>query len=196
MPEDKKKVKKTEVAADKNEQPKEASKSKKADKFKPRSKPELTQDEKAAMAMRIDKKDKTPHFRRQEWFRYKKLDKDKWRKPRGLHSKMRRHIGYRQDVVSIGYRGPKLARGKHPSGFEEVMVHNLNDMQGLDSKRQAIRIAHSVGYLKRLHIAIKADELNLRILNFSRAMHDELLEDAKKRGITPLKDAPTKEAKK
>ena len=109
---------------------------------------------------------------------------------------MRRHIGYRQDVVSIGYRGPKLARGKHPSGFEEIMVHNLNDMNGLDSKRQAIRIAHSVGYLKRLHIAIKADELNLRILNFNRAMHDELLEDAKKRGIAPSKDAPAKEAKK
>ncbi len=109
---------------------------------------------------------------------------------------MRRHIGYGQDVVSIGYRGPKLARGKHPSGFEEIMVHNLNDMNGLDSKRQAIRIAHSVGYLKRLHIAIKADELNLRILNFNRAMHDELLEDAKKRGIAPSKDAPAKEAKK
>jgi hypothetical protein len=69
-------------------------------------------------------------------------------------------------------------------------------MEGLDSKRQAIRIGHSVGYLKRMHIAIRAEELNLRILNFSRETHEELLAEAKKRGIgTPQKQSSSKEGK-
>ncbi|MFO7619269.1 MAG: 50S ribosomal protein L32e [Thermoplasmata archaeon] len=204
MPEEKnrpKKEKVSETAPDgKDAKDKPKAPGKKADKFTPRAKPELTQAESAAMNLRAHKKSKTPHFKRQEWFRYQKLG-DKWRKPRGLHSKMRRHISYRVDVVSIGYRGPKAARGRHPSGFEEVMVHNLGEMDGLDSKRQAIRIAHSVGYLKRMHIALKAEELDLRILNFSREMHEELLDEAKKRGIelpgapSSSKNAAAKEAK-
>ena len=188
MPEETKKAKKGAVkeapTEDKDAKAKKPSKEtkKKADAHKPRAKAELTPAEKVAMNLRADKKDKTPHFKRQEWFRYKKLG-DKWRKPRGLHSKMRRHISYRIDVVSIGYRGPKAVRGKHPSGFEEVLIHNLKEMEGLNPKRQAIRIAHSVGYLKRMYIALQAEEMNLRILNFSREAHIELLEDAKKRGI-------------
>ena len=198
MPEDK--INKT-GAADKSTESKskkaetettsKTAKKKKEDKFTARVKPELSPAEKVALDLRDNKNRKRPEFRRQEWFRYKRLG-DHWRKPRGLHSKMRRHIKYRPNVVSIGYRGPKAARDKHPSGFEEVMVHNLNDLQGLDPKTQAIRIGHSVGYLKRMHIAIQADEMKLRILNFNRSTHDELLAEAKKRGI----ELPTKEGGK
>jgi large subunit ribosomal protein L32e len=171
--------------------PSKTTKKAKEDKFTPRAKPELSQAEKTALDLRRNKQAKNPRFRRQEWWRYQKLG-IAWRKPRGLHSKMRRHISYRPDVVSIGYRTPKAARGLHPSGFEEVMVHNVKDLEGLNPKKQAIRIGHSVGYLKRMHIAIQADEMKLRILNFNREMHDELLEEAKKRGI----ELPSKEGSK
>ncbi|MBA3044724.1 MAG: 50S ribosomal protein L32e [Candidatus Thermoplasmatota archaeon] len=198
MPEDKKSKKKAaDTAKPEPEKPKASAKKadKKDDKFKPRSKPELSQAEKDAMNLRAYKKSKTPHFKRQEWFRYKKLG-DSWRRPRGLHSKMRRHISYRTNVVSIGYRGPKAVRGRHPSGFVEVLIHNLKEMEGLDPKKQAIRIAHSVGYLKRIYIAILADQMDLRILNFSREVHDELLAEAKKRGIElPSKEASSKSSK-
>ena len=166
---------------------KPAEKPSKADKkektvYKPRAKPEITPDEKLALDQRRDKTCNRPEFHRQEWFRYQRIG-DQWRKPRGLHSKMRRHIGYRPNIVSIGYRGPKLARGRHPSGFEEVMVFNPKDLETLNPKKQAIRIGHSVGYLKRMHIALKADEMNLRILNFNRATFEELVSEAKKRGL-------------
>jgi large subunit ribosomal protein L32e len=173
------------------EKPSKTTKKSKEDKFTPRAKPELSQDEKAALDLRRNKQAKNPRFRRQEWWRYQKLGVA-WRKPRGLHSKMRRHISYRPNVVSIGYRTPKAARGKHPSGFEEVMVHNVKDLEGLNPKKQAIRIGHSVGYLKRMYIAIQADEMKLRILNFNRETHDELLAEAKKRGI----ELPSKEGGK
>ena len=151
-------------------------------KYQPKAKPELTPEEKLAMDLRREKKRKTPHFRRQEWFRYKRLD-DSWRKPRGIQSKARRNMHNRPPVVSKGFGGPKLAKGRHPSGFEEVMVYRPADLEGMDPKKQAARIGHSVGYLKRIYIAIQADEMDIRILNFNREAHEELLDEAKKRGI-------------
>lgn len=178
--EEKPETKKTSSTAKKTASKKKSKKEEK--KFKPKAKPELTPEEKLAMDLRREKKRKTPHFRRQEWFRYKRLD-DNWRKPRGIQSKARRNMHNRPKVVSTGFGGPKLAKGRHPSGFIEVMVYRPLDLEDVDPKRQAVRIGHSVGYLKRMHIAIKADEMDIRILNFNRQVHDELLEEAKKRGI-------------
>lgn len=169
-----------EVTAKKTSSKKKSKKEEK--KYQPKAKPELTPEEKLAMDLRREKKRKTPHFRRQEWFRYKKLG-DSWRKPRGITSKMRQNKHNRPKVVSPGFGGPKMAKGRHPSGFIEVMVFRPLDLEGVDPKKQAVRIGHSVGYLKRMHIAIKADELDIRILNFNREAHDELLAEAKQRGI-------------
>jgi large subunit ribosomal protein L32e len=125
-------------------------------------KPELDDETKKALELR--KSRKKPKFRRQEWFRYKRLG-DTYRKPRGMHSKMRVGKKYRPPRAKIGFRGPKAARGLHPSGFEEVLVHNANGLDDLDPKRQAVRIAHGVGGRKRNDIQEKADELGLRVLN-------------------------------
>jgi large subunit ribosomal protein L32e len=105
-----------------------------------------------------------PAFKRQEWFRYQRLG-EKWRKPKGIHSKMRRHLSYRPPVVSIGFRGPKMVRDYHPSGFQEVMVYNPDQVENVDPKVQAIRIGGTVGGRKRMAITEKADELGIRILN-------------------------------
>lgn len=135
--------------------------------YEVKKKPNLDEETKRLLKKREEIKNKKPYFARQEWFRYKKLDRDTWRKPRGIHSKTRKNIGYRPNKVSIGYRGPKKVRGLHPSGFEEVLVHNLDQLEGLDAEKQAIRIAHGVGMRKRLEIEEKADEMDLRVLNRS-----------------------------
>jgi large subunit ribosomal protein L32e len=125
-------------------------------------KPELDDETRQAMDIRASRK--KPKFRRQEWFRYKRLG-DSYRKPRGLHSKMRIGKKYRPPRAKIGYRGPKAARGLHPSGFKEVLVHNELGLEDLDPKRHAVRIAHGVGGRKRNVIQEKADDLGLRVLN-------------------------------
>lgn len=107
---------------------------------------------------------KMPKFRRQEWFRYKKLG-EKWRKPKGIHSKMRRRYKYRPPMAAVGYRTPKKVRGLHASGFEEVLIHNPTQLEGLDPKTQAARVGATVGYKKRLDIEKKASELGIHILN-------------------------------
>ena len=78
---------------------------------------------------------------------------------------MRINLKYRPSKVRIGYRGPKEVRGLHPSGFEEVMIFNVADLKKIDPNKQAIRIGGTVGTKKRLEIAKKANELEIRILN-------------------------------
>jgi large subunit ribosomal protein L32e len=110
------------------------------------------------------KKRRLPKFRRQEWFRFKRLG-EKWRKPKGKNSKMRLCIKGKAKMPSIGYRLPKVARGLHPSGLLEVIVHTVEDIDRLDPKRQAARIASGVGKKKREQIIKRANELGIRVLN-------------------------------
>jgi large subunit ribosomal protein L32e len=130
--------------------------------YSPKKKPRLSEEKKRGLLLRSKKR--KPKFLRQEWFRYKRLGKT-WRKPRGLHSKYRKNLKYRPPLVRIGFRVPKAARGLHPSGFEEVLVHRVEDLEGIDPDVQAIRIGATVGTRKRIRIRTKADELGIRILN-------------------------------
>jgi large subunit ribosomal protein L32e len=121
-------------------------------------KPKLPNNVKKALRYRAEKKAVQPFFIRQEARRYKRLGL-KWRRPKGVHSKLRQHWGYRINVVSIGFRGPKDARGLHPSGFREVLVHNVKELDAVDPQVQAIRIARTVGSKKRTAIEERIKEL-------------------------------------
>ena len=56
-------------------------------------------------------------------------------------------------------------RGLHPSGFEEVRVHNTDDLEGVDGDSQAVRIASKVGARKRERIEEEAEDAGIRVLN-------------------------------
>jgi large subunit ribosomal protein L32e len=127
-------------------------------------KPVLSPEVKAMLMKRAEVSGRRPEFLRQEWFRYAKLGK-KWRKPRGMHSKMRRHYKYRPTIVSIGFRGPALVRGLASSGFQEVLVYNPSNLDVIDPKTQAAKIGGTVGGKKRATIIEKADQLKIRVLN-------------------------------
>jgi large subunit ribosomal protein L32e len=88
-----------------------------------------------------------------------------WRRPRGTLSKQRRGIKGKGDTVEAGFRSPTAARGLHPSGFEEVYVHNVDDLDGVDGASQAVRIASKVGGRKRERIEEVAEEEDIRVLN-------------------------------
>lgn len=127
-------------------------------------KPELDSDTANALAKRAMISGRRPAFKRQEWFRYSKLGEN-WRKPKGIHSKMKRGLKRRPPMVEVGYRGPAEVRGLHPSGFEEVLVYNIEGLEGIDPKKQAVRIGGTVGTKKRMAIEDRADELGIRVLN-------------------------------
>jgi len=132
------------------------------EKSRPKIKPVLPPEIKKKLEMK--KARKLPEFKRQEWFRYRRLG-ERWRRPRGLHSKMRRHMKYRPPVVRVGYRTPVEVRGLHPSGFSEVLVYNPSQLEGVNPEREAVRIARTVGTRKRIEIIERADTLNIRVLN-------------------------------
>lgn len=132
--------------------------------YEVKQKAKLSSELQQKLSIRKQIKKRTPTFLREEWFRYKRIPKN-WRRPDGLHSKMRVNRKYRQHRVRIGFRGPKEVRGLHSSGFEEVMVYNVDDLEAIDPKIQAARIGGSVGTKKRLAIQAKAEELNIRLLN-------------------------------
>ena len=133
-----------------------------------KQKPVLSDDMKAALALRHEQKKKTPSFRRTEWFRYKRLSRSGWRAPHGMDSKQRRNYKYRSSLVRVGHGKVAAARGLHPSGFREVMVQNPTDLDNIDPETEAARVGRSVGGRKREQIYSRADELGIRVLNRRR----------------------------
>jgi large subunit ribosomal protein L32e len=105
-----------------------------------------------------------PKFIRQESWRYDRLAEN-WRKPKGKDNKMRKQKSGMPALVKVGYRSPKAARGLHPSGYRDILIHNTQELIKLDSKRDAARIAHTVGKKKRIEIINKALELGIKVLN-------------------------------
>jgi large subunit ribosomal protein L32e len=130
-----------------------------------RQKPVLDDETKANLSTRAAQMKKQPKFRRQEWYRYYRLARTGWRKPKGYQSKQRLNMKYRTPMVRVGYGKISAVRGLHPSGFEDVLVNQPSDLDGLDPERQAIRIGAGVGNRKRANIHDRADDLGLRVLN-------------------------------
>ena len=107
---------------------------------------------------------KRPNFVRQESWRYDRLAEN-WRKPKGKDNKMRKQKSGMPALVKVGYRGPRAARGLHPSGYRDNVIHNTAELSKLDPKNDAARIGHTVGKKKRIEITSKAVELGIKVLN-------------------------------
>jgi len=125
------------------------------------------------VALREKVKARKPDFVRQESWRYVRV-KESWRKPKGMDSKMRLQKKGWPPIVKVGYRGPSKARGLHPSGFREVLVHNVEELEKLNPATQAARIASTVGLRKKLEIMERARELGIYVLNPPRLPVEEM----------------------
>ena len=73
----------------------------------------------------------------------------------------------------MGYKGPKIARFLHPSGYREVMVFNVQGLSLIDPNTQAARLSHTVGKRKRALIIAEAKKLSIKILNFKVSKETE-----------------------
>jgi large subunit ribosomal protein L32e len=88
-----------------------------------------------------------------------------WRRPRAVTNKQRKNLKYRPAKVRIGFGKPSAVRNFHPSGFVEVLIHNVKDLETIDPKVQAARIGSTVGTRKRRMIVEAADSKGIRVLN-------------------------------
>ena len=130
-----------------------------------RAKANLTDEQRKALSLRENIAGRRPWFRRTQWYEYKRLSDTGWRRPRGVDSAMRRHFGYEQPVVRVGFAGPKSVRGLHASGFQEVYVEVLSDLKKIDVKTQAARVSGTLGTRRLRELYVEADKLGVRILN-------------------------------
>src|SRR5262245_12420277 len=124
------------------------------------------------LAARKKVADKRPKFIRQESWRYDRLAEN-WRKPKAKDNKMRKQKSEIPAIVKVGYRVPKIARGLHPSGYTDNLVYNVGDLVGLDPKKDAARIGHTVGRKKRILIIARAAELGVKVLNAGKLASKE-----------------------
>jgi large subunit ribosomal protein L32e len=123
-----------------------------------------TLEHKRLLKVRETMKSSKPSFQRHEAWRYKKLD-DSWRKPKGIDNKMRIKTKGWPKHVSVGYRSPKKVRYYHPSGKRELIIHNLNELDKVDPSKHIVKLAHTVGYRKRVQIIARAEEQKLQVAN-------------------------------
>ena len=131
---------------------------------------------------------KRPSFRRVESWRYKRV-KDSWRKARGIDSRTKKKSISGVKSPTIGYRGPKKVRGLHPSGYEEVRVHNINDLKDLNNKKHAIKVSTKLGAKKRIGVIDYAQSRGFKVLNLGISQRElESLEAVLESSIEDLED--------
>ena len=111
-----------------------------------------------------DKSKRKPRFVRNRGIYMGRLGV-KWRKSRGIGSRMRLLIGGKTRRPKGGFGADRRVRSIHPSGYWEVIVSNLDELESLDPSSQAARISGKVGLMKRERILARADELRIRVLN-------------------------------
>jgi len=121
-------------------------------------------DDETAAALAQKHREGKPQFNRQDHHKKKRVGTS-WRRPRGTLSKQRRSIKGKGATVEAGFRSPTASRDLHPSGFEEVYVHNTDDLEGVDGDIQAVRIASKVGGRKRERIEDECEDRGIRVLN-------------------------------
>jgi large subunit ribosomal protein L32e len=154
---------------------------------------------KELIAQKISMKKRMPKFERQEAHVKARLSRSGWRKPRGFQSKMRlQRKGYNA-IVKVGYRTPKMLRGRLISGILETIVINPSDLKNIQ-KDQIALIPRTLGNRKRLEVLKEAKKLKIRISNYSNInakiseIENNLVERKKRRSES--KSQKTEKAKK
>ncbi len=111
----------------------------------------------------IKKNRKKPSFLRQDAHKVKSLKKV-WRKPKGMHNKMRWCLRGLRWHPAIGYKLNNNVRGLNQEGLKGVLVYNINNLNKI-GKGEGVIIAANVGMKNKIQILEKIKSLGLKCLN-------------------------------
>jgi large subunit ribosomal protein L32e len=114
-------------------------------------------------------KDRKPEFKRQDTTHRPNLGTTGWRKPKGLHSKMRHKMAGHRAVPTVGWGSPAAVEGCHPSGLWPVQVNSINDISLIDAKTHGAMIAAGVGKRSKIQLIDALLKKNITILNVKDA---------------------------
>ena len=146
-------------------------------------------------------KARKPNFIRQDYQRRKRIgNKLKWRKPKGVHSKIRHHFKGWRKSPSPGYKSPPDVKGFHSSGLKMINLFSINDLANIKKDTEGVIISKNIGRKNRLQILKKSKELGIQVLNLNTDEHikkiEEFISSKKKKPAEAKKELkPQKEAK-
>ena len=126
------------------------------------------------MKVRLRIKKRRPAFKRLENWRYKRLARSSWRKPKGIDNKVKEKRKGWHKMASIGYRGPVKVRGLHPSGREELMIYKDTDLLRADPEKHVLRIYRRISRKNRLDLESQALIMGFKILNPKPTLVEEI----------------------
>ncbi len=148
-------------------------------------------------------KRRKPVFLRKDSFKKSKLGKrrkkkQKWRRPRGRHSKLREKRTGHMIQPSIGWRSPRKVRG-FVQEFRPRVIYNPGELENFS--KDEIAVLGKVGQKKKIEIVEKAMEKNIKILNvntkkFIEKIKAEREEKLKKKEAERAKEKTVKKEEK
>ncbi|MBU1704440.1 MAG: hypothetical protein KJ922_03680, partial [Nanoarchaeota archaeon] len=149
-------------------------------------------------------KKKKPKFLRQDSHKKVKLGQ-KWRRPKGIDSKIRMRLkGYRR-ARSTGWGSPTAVKGLTKDGLMPVLVRCAKDIEDISEGQIAV-ISTRLGEKKKIDIIKALKEKSIKILNikdadaYVKSVQDGLVSRKSKRKDREKakleKKAPKKQPKK
>merc|ERR1712080_517441 len=119
-------------------------------------------------------KKRTKKFNRHQSDRYHKVKRN-WRKPKGIDNRVRRKFKGMYLMPNIGYGSAKETRHMLPTGFRQVLVHNVKELEVLmmQNEKFCAEIAHGVSSKNRKVLVERAAQLAIRITNPNARMRSE-----------------------
>ena len=141
---------------------------------------------KTLLEQRNEVKRKKPRFICQDAHKKSRLSQ-RWRRPKGIQSKMRLNIrGYRRSP-SHGWGSPKQVRGLTRYGMVPVIVHTMADIERIDPKNEVAVLAGGLGKRKKIELIKLLTEKKVTIDNikdpssFIEGVNEELKERQKEK---------------
>jgi large subunit ribosomal protein L32e len=138
-------------------------------------------------------KNRKPTFLKQDAHKKARLAK-KWKRPRGIHSKMRENRKGHPKSARTGYGSPNEVKGLHKSGLMFTIINSPPELAKLDAKKQGIVIGSQVGVRKKVEIVRKALEIKASILNMKEP--EKFLKETEELFKKKLEEKKMKEAEK
>ena len=109
---------------------------------------------------KLDKK--KPNFIREGSQHSVRIGK-KWRRPRGLQSKMRHQFAGHRIKVKAGFMSPAKVRDLDKEGYKLINVAQLKDLEVLDPKFHKIIINSNIGLRKKILLFEKIAEKGFKV---------------------------------
>lgn len=117
------------------------------------------------LELRKQIKSKKPDFIREDAER--KCVPAKWKRPVGIHNKVRHGFQGHITKVKPGFGSPKQVKGLDRTGLRPILIQNINDLLKLTKDNSAI-IASALGIKKKVEILKKCIEKKIIILNIKK----------------------------